>query len=72
MTYKKSQDLIHGLKSHFGNCGVEVFALNIERTEGTKSLKLMEREQFVNDLTLMEWTPAWPILKWMEWNLSMT
>ena len=26
--------------------------------------------QFVNDLTLMEWTLTWPNLKRMEWNLT--
>ena len=26
--------------------------------------------QFVNDLTLMEWTLIWPKLKGMEWNLT--
>ena len=52
-----------GFNFHFGNCGVqiEVFALNIERTEGTKDPKLME------------WNLSWPKLnnlKVMEWNLS--
>ena len=33
-----------GLNFHIGNCGdqIEMFALNIERTEGTNTLKLME------------------------------
>ena len=32
------------LNFHIGNCGdqIEIFALNIERTEGTNTLKLME------------------------------
>ena len=33
-----------GLNFHIGNCGdqIKIFALNIERTEGTNTLKLME------------------------------
>ena len=53
-----------GLNFHFGNCGVqiEVFALNIERTEGTKNHKLMEWNLSwlkPNNLKLMEWKLSW-------------
>ena len=52
-----------GLNLHVGSCGVqiEVFALNIERTAGTKNLKLME------------WNLTWlkpDTLKLMEWKLT--
>ena len=45
MTHKNHRDLIHGVEfSLWDGVQIEVFALNIERTEGTKNLKLMEVE----------------------------
>ena len=64
MTYKHHRDLINGVKFHVGNCGVQikVFALNIERAEGTKNLKLMVWNLTwlePNTLKLMEWSLTW-------------
>ena len=67
-----------GLNFHIGNCGVqvEVFALNLERTEGTNTLKLMEQNLTwlkPNNLKLMEWSSFWLLpndLKCMEWTLT--
>ena len=77
-----------GLNFHFGNCGVRIegFALNVGRTKGTKSLKLMERNlTWLNPTTSIWWNGnfcsgvggdlaicQWPDIDGMDFNLAKT